>query len=1119
MNTQISAATFNGERRYSGVYQQQGRMLRDADWNELVDILKSRQRIALGDVIGSGLPAGATSLLSAAGPRFGRAYVDGIEAELAPPAGAASSSDAYDNQADFPGAPPLPGSAYVLYLDVWERNVLALQDPGLLDVALHGADTCARTQVVTQLKWCPAPATGATAACDDPTQNPTSGNATFGASFRGGGSQAPDPCDPCAETINVQAPVGNYLFRLEVHSVAGPPLNPTGLVFKWSSENGAEQHPIGGTPPDFDAPGYVYEQFDDTAEHQLGVHLATGFSPARGVLTTTMPTTGSGYVRRWDGALALQFGEGGVTIDTTTISASDGGVPLVPAADLSSHGNVTLGHSLGIALQSLAVNLSLTPDPNTPGAPAVAFVAGDYWLALVRELANPNVGVVSPEPLGETHHYLTLGSVSGGAFTPAPLSTRRFAFPRLTDLEAHDVGYTNPNCANQLLSTAATVADALDAICNLKASEVSYTGGACTNPVVASTTTVQAAIDALCGLNATEIPYTPGCEILAGAANVAEALTQLCQHYMQGQDFPVALLRLFGRGAISGLIPSVTVTPDASSTTNVTVTVNVTDGTLIDGRGYVVPLTGIPPLQTTVTSFGSGAIEVPTTVSVEQSAQAIRQGLADKNLSGLVPQEQIQPLARVLSGRTFESTAELANQVSATTGITNPEVVNAITTGLGTITIAQQVVPIEVKQWLYLVTPPGQPTQLSLSTNPPSGGLSLPEDVISAFDNPAAGPAIAAGAVCADAQREAWQMYTDVPEVMTNSNGAVCLGILGVQGDAGWTAPDDREQVFPTPAITAARWRMQRIAVYDTIKQACIAGAVNVNDIVVGPPGSASLDGQALLGGTTRTATVMLTDIVRGTNPLQITFQTSPGITAHAPVVIQPGNQSGVVTFDIADAAGPQTITAVIDRFRQHQVRFTSVTIGAPVLGAGVTSVMSGDAIGVTVGLSSAATEPIAVTLSGTNLTFTTNPIQINAQASNGTSQLTVAPGATGQLTVTATAQGQVTNTSVTAVGLNAFVVAADGTNLDTVDFGLGYVKEVAVELSDVAPVAINLQLKSDLGILLAAPTGGIISSASVAAGSKQSNSFLLRADGLGTQSVTATYGRIQVTAAINVHL
>ena len=52
MKSQISRDSFRPERRYSGVYQQQGRMLTDADWNELQAIVKTRLDEALRDVLG-----------------------------------------------------------------------------------------------------------------------------------------------------------------------------------------------------------------------------------------------------------------------------------------------------------------------------------------------------------------------------------------------------------------------------------------------------------------------------------------------------------------------------------------------------------------------------------------------------------------------------------------------------------------------------------------------------------------------------------------------------------------------------------------------------------------------------------------------------------------------------------------------------------------------------------------------------------------------------------------------------------------------------------------------------------------------------------------------------------
>jgi hypothetical protein len=53
MKTEISRNSHQPKKRYSGVYQQQGRMLTDADWNELVDVIKEQLDDALRDIVGT----------------------------------------------------------------------------------------------------------------------------------------------------------------------------------------------------------------------------------------------------------------------------------------------------------------------------------------------------------------------------------------------------------------------------------------------------------------------------------------------------------------------------------------------------------------------------------------------------------------------------------------------------------------------------------------------------------------------------------------------------------------------------------------------------------------------------------------------------------------------------------------------------------------------------------------------------------------------------------------------------------------------------------------------------------------------------------------------------------
>ena len=190
MKTEISRNSHDPEKKYSGVYQQQGRMITDADLNELTDIVKHRLDEALRDVVcivdDDGASRGGTprhcplKVTGAGAIQPGRIYIDGVAAEVL---GDPDSPIALDAQPDFPlsggFSPPAAGTSYKLYADVWERVVTSLEDGGLLDSALHGADTCTRTKTMCQVKWCPAAKDP-----EDKTKNPKKGNAPLTISLK-----------------------------------------------------------------------------------------------------------------------------------------------------------------------------------------------------------------------------------------------------------------------------------------------------------------------------------------------------------------------------------------------------------------------------------------------------------------------------------------------------------------------------------------------------------------------------------------------------------------------------------------------------------------------------------------------------------------------------------------------------------------------------------------------------------------------------------------------------------------------------------------------------------------------------------------------------------------------
>jgi len=454
MKTQISRWSDEPRRRRSGLYQQQGRMVLDADWNELMELSKRRIDEALAEVIGSGAPDVVTPGMTlgitlgvlepggAGAPLIKRAsvYVDGIRASLESSV-AGTGPFALNQQADFPAPPPFPTAvAQMLYADVWELSATALEDRAVLDTALHGADTSTRTQQVAQIKWCPATINPLTDA-----RNPAKGDGICKLELREG-SAAPDPCDPLAVGVQLEAPSGNYLFRLEVHEVLGAAVAPTEITLKWSSENAAEQYAQASVPADFKRSDYIYEFYNSITERHLGVHLANNFVPQRAQLREGWPSSvpdpaAFPWVRRWDGYAVLVKSGTAWTVKALAgvLQAKERGrsFTALPAGGTAVAGSFSYtAPDFSVHLDALKLTLTLD---------ARKFVAGDYWLATVREHASATtrVQLASATPSGVTHHYVLLGTATGATLQAlSDAETRRLDFPRLVELSAERLGYS-----------------------------------------------------------------------------------------------------------------------------------------------------------------------------------------------------------------------------------------------------------------------------------------------------------------------------------------------------------------------------------------------------------------------------------------------------------------------------------------------------------------------------------------------------------------------------------------------------------------------------------------------------------------------------------------------------
>ena len=155
--------TFDPTKNFLRLLSQQGRVQVDADWNEQIAILLHYLQTLAEDLIGPyGGPVGGAGFQITFNPNTdinnntisdfqisaGNYYVNGILCQ--------NHNDElnYTTQPNYPFPPAL--NQYQLpilvFLDVWERHITYIQDDKIREVALGGADTASRSQVIWQVK-------------------------------------------------------------------------------------------------------------------------------------------------------------------------------------------------------------------------------------------------------------------------------------------------------------------------------------------------------------------------------------------------------------------------------------------------------------------------------------------------------------------------------------------------------------------------------------------------------------------------------------------------------------------------------------------------------------------------------------------------------------------------------------------------------------------------------------------------------------------------------------------------------------------------------------------------------------------------------------------------------
>ena len=440
MKGDFTRNTFDHKKHYRGVLMQQGRVQLDADWNENLDILLHRIETETIDVIGvCGVPihdAGfgilttMTPALTAGdfGLSKGRAYVDGILVEN-------DADVAFSQQPHIlpkPGAKITTSGVYLVYLDVWQRHIIALDDRDIREVALGGPDTATRAQTIWQAKIHRLGNVGQNFNCSDEFE-PWPDASTGKLAARTHPESVPtDPCEV--------APGGGYtrlenqLYRVEIHKGSGATGGPT---FKWSRDNGSVVVAISEFNVDGSADKVkvtslgrdsvlglheldwveVVDDVKELAGEPGTIAQIEKIDPEQLVVTLSVSASGfdiNGHpkLRRWDtgpGQTAAEF--------SVTVPSGNGGfIPL--------EGGVEIKFQLG------------------------TFRTGDYWLIPARTIPGKFGDIEweqdggSPAFLGtfgNIHHYckLALLTATGGGTTGVTISLLedcRKKFPPLTEL-------------------------------------------------------------------------------------------------------------------------------------------------------------------------------------------------------------------------------------------------------------------------------------------------------------------------------------------------------------------------------------------------------------------------------------------------------------------------------------------------------------------------------------------------------------------------------------------------------------------------------------------------------------------------------------------------------------
>ncbi|MCU1264368.1 MAG: hypothetical protein JWM21_686 [Acidobacteria bacterium] len=510
-----SRFTFKRENQYSGLLKQMGRVELDADDNEQLAIQHYRDQTEAIDVIGqSGVPKknGGFSIGVASGGQnltisAGRLYVDGLLCEL-------DVATTYTSQPYLPNpefvvanSPPTsqhvniqPDGTYLVFLDAWKREITALNNDAIREVALGGPDTATRLQNVWQVRLIQVGNVGTAnqpaITCKSPM--PQFEQYTLAKTGKLNARTQPPPPEKSACLL----PPGtgyngleNQLYRVEVHTGG----NENQATFKFSRDNGSVETTI------------THIAGNVLTVSSLGKDEILNFAPGQWVEIVDEESTLKAAPHPLVQIDMIGPGPNEVTLKTSAAALANAARPILRRWDQSGVIATASGISANLGLW---IDLE---DGIQVSFLAGSYRAGDYWLIPARTgtgqiewPVDPNNLSTSQSPHGIRHHYSRLALVRSTAGVLTFVADCRKPFPPLTEICAVDVCFDNDTCD---FDGAKTVQDALNMLCRR------HEAGQCTF-VVAPGDNVQAVFDAIPSGTDAEVCFQAGDYPLETTVNV-----------------------------------------------------------------------------------------------------------------------------------------------------------------------------------------------------------------------------------------------------------------------------------------------------------------------------------------------------------------------------------------------------------------------------------------------------------------------------------------------------------------------------------------------------------------------------------------------------------------------